>query len=133
MPGELRPAVQLGRVLVVDDELLIVQSLAKMLRKYATVVAETAAARALERLLGGEPFDTVVCDIMMPGMTGIELHEQVARARPELARRFVFITGGVYTARAREYLDGLPNARLDKPFHIAELIAAIQRTGARGG
>jgi PAS domain S-box-containing protein len=132
VPSELRAPVQLGRVLVVDDELLIVQALSKMLRKHATVVAETVAARALERLLGDEPFDTVVCDVMMPGMTGIELHEQVARARPELARRFVFISGGVYSARAREYLDGLPNARLDKPFHIAELIAAIQRTGAEG-
>jgi CheY-like chemotaxis protein len=70
---------------------------------------------------------------MMPEMTGIELHERLARERPELARRFVILTGGVYSARAREYLDRLPNARLDKPFHIAELIAAIGRAGARGG
>jgi CheY-like chemotaxis protein len=115
----------------VDDEPLIVQSLTKMLRSRATVVGETVAARALELILADPGFDAVVCDVMMPGMTGIDLHEHVAREKPDCAGRFVFITGGVYTSRARDYLARVPNERLDKPFDVAELIAAIERAGSQ--
>jgi FixJ family two-component response regulator len=64
---------------------------------------------------------------MMPGMTGVDLHERVARESPDAAARFVFITGGTYTARAREYLDRLANPRLQKPFGAMQLVEAIER------
>jgi PAS domain S-box-containing protein len=131
LPAEARVGATSRRVLVVDDEPLIVQSLTKMLRSRATVVGETVAARALELILADPGFDAVVCDVMMPGMTGIDLHEHVAREKPDCAGRFVFITGGVYTSRARDYLARVPNERLDKPFDVAELIAAIERAGSQ--
>jgi CheY-like chemotaxis protein len=118
----------------VDDEPLIVKSLTRMLGSRATVVGETVAQRALELVLGDPPFDAVVCDVMMPGMTGVDLHARVAREKPERARRFVFITGGTYTARAREYLERAANPRLDKPFDVTTLLAAIERVVvAEGG
>jgi nitrogen-specific signal transduction histidine kinase/CheY-like chemotaxis protein len=129
LPAET-PASPRRRVLVVDDEPLIVQSLTKMLATRATVVGETAAARALELILADQEFDAIVCDVMMPGMTGIDLHERVARERPERAERFVFITGGTYTARARDYLERVSNARLGKPFDVAQLVAAIERVAS---
>jgi PAS domain S-box-containing protein len=113
------------RVLVVDDEPIIARLVSKILAPAATVVAETNSARALERMLA-EPFDVIVCDVMMPGLTGIDLHERMARDRPEAAARFVFMTGGTYTARARDYLDGIPNARLDKPFRSDRLFAVVE-------
>ena len=58
----------------------------------AQVIGETSSVRALEQILGGAEFDAIVCDVMMPGITGTELHERVAREKPELAPRFVFIT-----------------------------------------
>jgi CheY-like chemotaxis protein len=127
LPAEVRARTPPRRVLVVDDEPLIVRSLTKMLASRATVVGETVAARALELVLADPAFDAVVCDVMMPGMTGIDLHERVARERPERARRFVFVTGGTYTARARQYLERVSNPRLDKPFDVAGLVAAIER------
>jgi PAS domain S-box-containing protein len=113
------------RVLVVDDEALIVTSLTKMLARHATVVGETDAGRALDLVLGEPEFDAIVCDVMMPGMTGPDLHERVAREKPSRAARFVFITGGTYTTRTREYLDRIPNVCLGKPFEVAQLLAAI--------
>jgi CheY-like chemotaxis protein len=131
LPAEARTTTtSRRRVLIVDDEPLIVRSLTKMLANRATVVGETVSASALELVLGEPEFDVIVCDVMMPGMTGIELHERVARVKPERARRFVFITGGTYTARARDYLERVSNPRLGKPFDVNELIAAIERVAS---
>jgi PAS domain S-box-containing protein len=113
------------RVLVVDDEPTLVRLVSTSLEPLATVVGETDPARALERILS-QPFDVIVCDLMMPGMTGVDLHERVARSRPELASRFVFVSGGTYTARVREYVEAVPNTRLNKPFSVPELIAAVE-------
>ena len=48
---------------------------------------------------------------MMPGMTGMDLHEALATAAPASAARMVFLTGGAFTARAQAFLAEVPNAR----------------------
>jgi PAS domain S-box-containing protein len=128
---EPRPRTTMLRVLVVDDEPLIVRSLTGMLGANAAVTGETAPSRALELILADPPFDVVVCDVMMPGMSGADIHARVVRERPALASRFVFITGGAYTTRTREYVASLPNACLTKPFDVAELLAAVERAADR--
>jgi PAS domain S-box-containing protein len=130
LPAPVRPTAR-RRVLIVDDEPAIVRLLSESLASTATVVGETVAGRALDRILADPTFDAIVCDVMMPGMTGIELHDRVARDRPDLASRFVFICGGSYTARARDHLERVPNPRLDKPFVIAQLVEAIERVSPR--
>jgi CheY-like chemotaxis protein len=115
------------RVLVIDDEPLIVRTLTSALASRVTVVGETVPERALALILADPAFDAIVCDVMMPGLTGIDIHERIARDKPGHETRFVFITGGAYTARAREYLDRVPNARLTKPFDAAALLAAIEK------
>ncbi len=118
------------RVLIVDDEASIVHLLSEALESMANVVGETVPGRALDLILAEPGFDAIVCDVMMPGLTGIDLHERVATARPDLAKRFVFISGGTYTARARDHLERVPNPRLDKPFRMAQLIDAIEHVAA---
>jgi CheY-like chemotaxis protein len=118
------------RILVVDDEPLIVSSLQVALAKSADVLGETSPERAL-RLLEGGTFDAIVCDVMMPGLTGVDLHARVASSKPELASRFVFMTGGTFTARTREYLDGAENPCLTKPFDIRDLVAAIEEVAQK--
>jgi PAS domain S-box-containing protein len=114
------------RILVVDDEPLIVSSLVSALSVSAQVVGETNPETALTKLLAGEEFDAIVCDVMMPGLTGTELHERVVRERPALASRFIFITGGTYTGATRDYLERVPNLRLAKPFAMGDLVRAIE-------
>jgi CheY-like chemotaxis protein/anti-sigma regulatory factor (Ser/Thr protein kinase) len=121
------------RVLIVDDEVAIVRLLSESLESIASVVGETVPGRALDLILADPGFDAIVCDVMMPGMTGIDLHERVARDRPDLASRFVFICGGTYTARARDHLERIPNPRLDKPFRMVQLIDAIARVASGDG
>jgi len=69
---------------------------------------------AVARLCGGE-FDLVLCDLLMPDLTGMDVHDKVMAAAPDVAERMVFMTGGAFTARAREFLERVPNARFDKP------------------
>jgi PAS domain S-box-containing protein len=110
-----------GKVLVVDDDSALGASLARILSKEHDVTHVAAGREALERLLGGEHFDVVLCDLMMPEMTGMELHAELARTLPLVGERFVFMTGGAFTPTAQAFLDRVPNTRLHKPFNLQEL------------
>ncbi len=118
------------RVLVVDDEPRIVSALMSALSRSVDVVGETSPERALELLEDGA-FDAVVCDVMMPSLSGVDIHERVASKNPELAKRFVFMTAGTFTTRAAEYLERSAVPRVTKPFPIDELLAAIDGVAAK--
>ena len=108
-----------GRILIVDDEAGIRTSMARMLRGHETVQAATGAeARAI--LEQDQAFDLVLCDLMMPRFSGMDLHEWLEGRLPRLAKQLVFITGGAFTPRARDYLGKVDNLRLEKPFDVAE-------------
>ena len=58
---------------------------------------------------------------MMADLSGMDLYERLARTDPATAARIVFMTGGAFTARARDFLARVPNQRLTKPFSVAEV------------
>jgi signal transduction histidine kinase/ActR/RegA family two-component response regulator len=109
------------RILIVDDEVNLVQALRRNLENEHHVVATTLPGDALDRLLAGEWFDVVLCDVVMPQLSGIDLYERVRAERPDQAERFVFMTGGAFTARMRARLEEVDNEQLDKPFSHARL------------
>jgi CheY-like chemotaxis protein len=114
-----------GRVLVVDDEPMIATAIGRTLAFDHEVVVSADAADALERILGGERFDVVLCDLMMPQMTGMDLHSALSTHAPDQAERMVFLSGGAFTAAARAFLDEVPNQRLEKPFDTRQLSALV--------
>ncbi len=114
-----------GRVLIVDDEPLVGRAVARLLGRHEVVVTH-GAREALGRIVAGEHFDVLVCDLMMPDMTGIDLHTHLVGLGRGLERRMVFMTGGAFTSRAEEFLSQIPNARLDKPLDARELRRAVQ-------
>jgi len=125
-----------SRVLVVDDDPLVARSIARALRPTHEVTTARSAGEALSRLERGEPFDVVVCDLMMPQMTGMELYQRVKGTDPRLADRFVFVTGGAFTDGARDFLARTPNPCLEKPFDfplLRELIDRVSRGFAPPG
>jgi CheY-like chemotaxis protein len=67
------------------------------------------------------PFDAVLCDLMMPGMSGIELFRALASRSPGLEERLVFMTGGAFTAEAEAFLEEVSNARVEKPFDFSSV------------
>jgi CheY-like chemotaxis protein len=108
-------------VLVIDDEPNICKTLARILGAAHDVVTEVDPEAALRLLLGGERFDVVFCDVMMPCVDGMEVHRRVAEAQPSTAERFVFMTGGIFTEVAADFLAHLPNPTVDKPFDSARI------------
>ncbi|MEX1113361.1 MAG: response regulator [Patescibacteria group bacterium] len=114
-----------GRVLVIDDEPMLLGVIRRMLASEHMVEELSDAREALRRISAGERFDVILSDLMMPGMTGMELHAEVAKLDPDQAGRIIFVTGGAFTDRAREFLDAVPNPRLDKPFTVQELRGTV--------
>jgi CheY-like chemotaxis protein len=110
---------------VVDDEVAVGAVAKRILSKDHEVVTVSESSNALAMLEGGERFDVVLCDLMMPQMTGMELHDKAKRIDMEQARRFVFVTGGAFTPRARTFLVSSSNHRIEKPFDVQGLKAIV--------
>jgi CheY-like chemotaxis protein len=119
------PARRRGRILVIDDEPMVAKALSRTLGLDHTVITVSRATEALARIAAEPPFDVVLCDIMMPHMTGVELYEELRRRDPAIAERVIFLTGGAFTATARAFLDSVPNQRVEKPFDPHHLRALI--------
>ncbi|MFO0679467.1 MAG: PAS domain-containing protein [Polyangiaceae bacterium] len=114
------------RVLVVDDEPLVVSAIRRILSKDHDVVTLYDAKTALAALVRGDSYDAIVCDLMMPNMTGMDFYEAVRKVAPGIERRFVFVTGGAFSTRARTFLDVIPNPTLSKPLSRDVLRDAIR-------
>jgi signal transduction histidine kinase/CheY-like chemotaxis protein len=115
-----------GRVLVVDDEPAIAEGISRLLRSEHDVVTLTSAREARDLIAGGERFDVIISDLMMPGMTGMELHAALLSLAPEQAERMVVLTGGAFTSSARQFLDAVPNLRVEKPMDAVNLRAIVR-------
>jgi CheY-like chemotaxis protein len=114
-------------VLVVDDEVILGRSVKRMLAREHEVTVLTSAKDALELVAGGTHFDVIVCDLMMPVMTGMDLYDALCGRAPDQAARMVFVTGGAFTERARLFLEETPNARLEKPFDNQALRGLVKK------
>jgi signal transduction histidine kinase/CheY-like chemotaxis protein len=117
------------RVLAVDDEPQVLRSLQRALGAH-DVVVDACGRDALRRLETDVKFDVILCDLMMGDMTGMDLHAVLSRRSHELADRIVFMTGGVFTDGARDFLGSVPNTCIEKPFDLVALRAMVAARGA---
>ncbi|MCC6873302.1 MAG: response regulator, partial [Sandaracinaceae bacterium] len=123
-PPPSAPASQ-ARILIVDDELKLARTLAIALGERFHVDIATNGREALAKRGDGGTYDLVLCDLMMPELSGMDLYETLIAERPSLARRIVFMTGGAFTDRAREVLKRGGIRRLEKPFSIEAIEALL--------
>jgi signal transduction histidine kinase/ActR/RegA family two-component response regulator len=120
--GEKAPP---ARVLVVDDEPEIRRALGRQLRPNHSVTLCANGIEALRRLVAGERFDVILCDVLMPEMTGIELYDELERRFPEQAARVQFLTGGATSETARLFVEKHADRVVRKPFQPGEVEAAL--------
>ncbi|HET7501882.1 MAG TPA: ATP-binding protein [Kofleriaceae bacterium] len=120
------------RVMVVDDEPMVVDMLARVLRRDHDVVTVSCGRAALEHITGGARFDAIVSDVMMPNMTGIELLDALVELDREQAKRLIFLSGGVFTPETRARLDELGTLQLEKPVSPRELRTAVMGVATSG-
>ena len=105
-----------GRILVVDDEERMRLAIVRMLKQNHDVLVAASGNEARALLTQDKRFDIIFCDLMMPEMSGMELHAWLAKEDARLAEQVVFITGGAFTPGASAYLAKVGNQRLEKPF-----------------
>ncbi len=117
--------VRRGRLLVIDDEEMVLSAVSRILNQHE-VVCMSHAHEAMGRLRGDDKFDIILCDLMMPSMTGIEFYEELLTTLPQMASRVVFLSGGAMTSKAAEFLRIVPNERVQKPFGVSDLRSMVQ-------
>jgi PAS domain S-box-containing protein len=117
------------RVLVIDDESRVGDALVRALSGVADVEAIVDARTMLHRLANGERWDVILCDLLMPGTSGMDLYREALRIAPDVAACIVFMTAGAFTSRARAFLEGVRNPCLEKPLDIGQLRSLIARVG----
>ena len=105
-----------GRLLVVDDEPAIRTLMVRLLGQQHDIVTAESGKEAQLLLEHDSAFDVILCDLMMPGMTGMDLHEWLVAENAKLAGRMVFITGGAFTPKATDYLASADILTLEKPY-----------------
>jgi signal transduction histidine kinase len=130
VPEKLPPAPTVrprrrGRVLVIDDDSMICAVIRRSLAPEHEVVVTLHATEALARIRRGDAFDVILCDLMMPQMTGMEFHAEIRSHDLEYADRIIFVTGGAFTRAARSFLDQVHNQRIEKPFDPQHLRALV--------
>jgi PAS domain S-box-containing protein len=115
-----------ARILVVDDEEGVRAALSRLLRAHEVVCA--ADGREGQSILQHDrAFDLVLCDMMMPGLSGMDLHGWLTTHDDELAGRFAFVSGGAFQAKARNYLAQVDLPLLEKNLEPRQLRQAIEQ------
>jgi CheY-like chemotaxis protein len=125
------PAARRVRILVVDDDPLVGTALARTLGDEHEVTVVEGAPAALARLDGGERFDAILSDLLMPEMSGLELYRALAARHPSQARRLAFLSGGACDDEVRAFLAAEDVPWLEKPFELSALRQLVAGRTAR--
>lgn len=116
----------LPRVLVIDDEPLMCGMLARLMRRSYDITTTTDGREGL-RLAVSEPWEAILCDVMMPDLSGAEFLKRLRVESEPLTHRVGFMTGGAFDPKTREFLESLGRRGwLSKPFGHAEVQAFIE-------
>lgn len=120
-----------ARVLIVDDEPLLLRSLAQAIGDELEAVTALGGEEAVELLTRDRNFDVIVCDLQMPKLDAAAIHARLSELAPELLDRFVVMTGGVVTTRASAFIETAQPRVLTKPVDPDELHALVRELTAR--
>ena len=116
------------RILIIDDDKALRDVILTALEKDHDVVALESAVEALGHLDVAAPYDWVICDVMMPAMTGMEFFETIRSRGTGFEKKIILMTGGAFTPKVRSWMEGLSNPKLEKPFRIKQLKELLERT-----
>lgn len=125
--------VRRKQVLVVDDDPIFSRTIRRSLKPHD--VKTCAAASEAQALLLDASYapDLVLCDVFLPGANGNALHARIAKTRPEIARRFVFVTGGALGKDEADYLRHSGCTTLFKPVELKSLLELLEDANPASG
>jgi len=129
---QINPSPHRRNALVVDDEESNAALVRRVLAGAGYDVESTTLSRRALVMIERTAYDAVICDVKMPELSGQELYGRVCQIRPEMARRFIFITGDIDGEDTRQFLDESRCSYFMKPFNLERLTAAVDMlTGSR--
>jgi signal transduction histidine kinase len=128
-PSSVPPATRGLRILVIDDEPLVARSIGRRLKEHDMTVA-LSGAEALALLDGGGAFDAILCDVMMPELTGMDVYDLIRERHPQMLEKIIFMTGGMFTERAARFRASVENTFLSKPLDVRQIRQAMEGTSA---
>ena len=117
------------RILLVDDNERLLSALRRLLEPRAVVDGVSGGSEALERIFSGARYDLILCDVVMPGLTGSAVYEQLARIAPDQARRLTFMTGGA-PEDLLQFARTTGRPCLEKPFGLLALVEVVDQASA---
>lgn len=117
------------RILVIDDDKALRDVLVTALESDHDVVAIDSAVDALEHLdRVTSVYDWIICDVMMPAMTGMEFYETIRAQGRGFEKKIILMTGGAFTPKVRNWMEALTNPKLQKPFRIRQLKELLENS-----
>lgn len=122
-----------GRLLIIDDEVVFSGSLRRLFSNEHDVTVINRGREALDQLCAGRRYDAILCDLVMPEVTGIELYLELQRIAPDQAECMIFLTGGAFSEKSQQFLDGIANRWFEKPCNLEQLRAAVRQVIVRSG
>jgi signal transduction histidine kinase/ActR/RegA family two-component response regulator len=121
------------KVLIVDDEKLILKSFERLFSREYQIVTANSADSALDILAREPDFDSILLDLVMPVKSGIRLSKEIKEKYPELHRKIIFITGGTFTEESRIFCEETDRPCIFKPFNKEEIVEVINHTTSNKG
>lgn len=119
------------KVLVIDDEPMIRTLVTRILSSYFQVTSADGVRAALAALNESQDYDAILCDLMMPGESGMDFFAVLRRLYPRLVPRVAFITGGAVTPDTSKFLETAARPVLNKPFNPTSLAAFVEQLVAQ--
>lgn len=120
-----------SNILVIDDEPSLIQVITRLLRRHQYQVETATSGDEGLQMVGQKAYDLIICDLRMPGMSGIEFYEALSAQFPESAQRIIFTTGDVVNASTLQFFHSHNLTYLAKPFELNELLHLITSITAR--
>jgi CheY-like chemotaxis protein len=124
VPSSGPPPTRGLRILVIDDEPLVTRAIGRRLKEHE-MTAAVSGAEALALLDGGAAFDAILCDVMMPELTGMDVYDLISERHPRMLGRIIFMTGGMFTERAARFRETVQNSFLSKPLDVRQVRQAM--------
>jgi signal transduction histidine kinase/ActR/RegA family two-component response regulator len=114
------------KILIVDDDILVGKSFAKMLREDEVKVVNSGFL-ALD-ILNHHEFDIILSDVMMPGLNGSELYWKIIEQEPKYTHKIIFITGATKGHKLNEAISQTGCPILNKPITKQQLLESLHQS-----
>jgi DNA-binding response OmpR family regulator len=115
-------------ILLMEDDVAFGGSLQLFLECHSFVVTWVPSGAEGLRQVAATDFDIILCDMVMPGLSGDQLYLAVERIKPYLCKRFVFMTDPPADPKKDGFIRRVRGLMLWKPFPLADLLTAIAIT-----